>query len=212
MSRGVNGVRLRSSVPTPSGWPSSRSLAHVSDDEHVPRGSRDARVLQRCGSPAPRAGRPRLADPGGTNATRARIPRSVSRSRKEPPGLDRVERVFAEDERARGSRRPRIDQRDLDHVERLALAGEPATRLVVHEADARVAVEMAGEVAEPAVHGPDDVVVDLDRRHVRRAERQGRQHVAAAADANHGHPRSRPQVIPGVRDVVLQMFELRSRP
>ena len=59
-----------------------------------------------------------------------------------------------------------------------------AARLVVDERDPRIAIEVAGEVAEPAVDELEDALVDLDAGDRLLVERQRRQDVASAAGAD----------------------------
>ena len=113
------------------------------------------------------------------------MPSSVRWPEERRPRLDGVERVLAEHERAGGGRRPRVDERDLDRAEALGRARDEAARLVVDEAHARIAIEVAGEVAEPPVDGADDVLVDVDGGDRPRAEGERREHVAPAAGADH---------------------------
>ena len=127
---------------------------------------------------------------------------------KRRPRLDRVERVLAEHERAGRRRRPGVDERDLNRVEAIGRSRDEAARLVVDEAHARVAIEMAGEVAEAAVHGADDVLVDLDGGHRFGAEGERRQDVAAAAGADRrATSRLGPEVVADVGDVVLEVLD-----
>ena len=146
----MNGRRLTSSVPTPSGrLPAVRQL-HVADDREVRAGLVDAEALQRGRPPASRAVDLRRAVADSTSARR-----SAARRRQVPqedrPRLGGVDRVLAQHERARCGRRPGVDERDLDQVEAIAAPRDVAARLVVHEAHAGIAIEMAGEVAEAAV-------------------------------------------------------------
>ena len=90
-------------------------------------------------------------------------------------------------------------------------ARDVAARLVVDEADARIAIEVAGEVAEAAVQRLEDVGVDLDADDRLRAEAQRRQDVAAAADADDQRAPVRPQVVADVGDVVFEVLELLGR-
>jgi hypothetical protein len=123
------------------------------------------------------------------------------------PALHGVERVLGEHERARCGRRPAVDQRDLDDVEGILRARHVAARLVVHEAHLRVAVEMAGEVAEPAVHDVEDGAVHLERGHRGLIEHEGREHVAPASAADHEHVGVPAQMVGEVGEVVAEVVE-----
>ncbi len=127
---------------------------------------------------------------------------------KRVPGLDGVERVLGEHKRAGGRGHPGVDQRDLDDIVAIALARDIAAGLVVDELDARVAVEVAGEVAEALVDGVDGVLVDLDRHDRLLAEGQRREHIAPAARAHHQHARVGPQVVDDIGDIVLEEVDL----
>ena len=151
--RRVNGRRLTRIVPTPSGvsggqrWRDCmlRTIAMCR------RGSVDA---DRVAAPRPRASSSDTSRPGRSRKYQRETlsrPSSVRWPQKRRPGLDGVERVLAEHERAGGGRRPGVDQRDLDRPEALRRPRDEAARFVVDEAHARIAVEMAGEVAEAAV-------------------------------------------------------------
>ena len=77
------------------------------------------------------------------------VVREVGQERR--PRFDGVERVFAQHEGAGRGRRPGVDERDLDGAEPIARSRDEAARFVVDEPDAGVAIEMAGEVAEPSL-------------------------------------------------------------
>ena len=100
-------------------------------------------------------------------------------------GLDGVDVVLGQRERARRRGGPGVDQRGLDRPVRLARAADVAAPLVDHHLHARVAVEVAGEVGVAAL---DDVVdddrVDLDPDHPGHAVVQRRDDVGAAARAD----------------------------
>jgi hypothetical protein len=76
----------------------------------------------------------------------------------------------------------------VDAVEALVGAGQPAPGLVVGEVDPRVLVQVAGELAQRAVDQVEDVAVDLDAGDVLGPELQGGQDVAATADADDRGP------------------------
>jgi hypothetical protein len=82
-----------------------------------------------------------------------------------PPRIHGVERILGEDEGAARRGRPGVDQRDLDDVGGVVQPRDVAPRLVVDEPDARIAIEMSGEVAEPLVDEFDDPLVDLHPNH-----------------------------------------------
>ena len=122
------------------------------------------------------------------------------------PGLERVERVLRQHERAARGCRPGVDQRDLDDVDRVAHPRQVAARLVVDEAHARIAIEVAGEVAEPAVDELEDARVDLDAGNGALAEHQRREDVSSAAGTDDDDAGGRAEVMSDVGDVVLEVL------
>ena len=137
----------------------------------------------------------------GQHAVVGKMPQKVR------PRLDRVERVLSEHERPCRRRRPGIDERDLNRAIALRRPGDEAARFVVDESDARIAVQMACEITEAAVHRADDVLVDVDGGHRPRAERERRQDVAPAAGTDHEGVVTASKVVGDVRDVVLEVLD-----
>ena len=127
---------------------------------------------------------------------------------EDAPRLARIQRVLAQDEGARRGGRPGVDPGGLDQVEALGRAREPAPRFIVHEAHARHAVQVPGELGEASVHRVEGDTVELERHHFGRLEQQRREHVAAAAGPDHRGLRARPQVVREVDDVEAQVVDL----
>ena len=81
-----------------------------------------------------------------------------------------------------------------------------AARLVVDEPHPRVAIQVAGEIAEPAVDELENARVDFDAGDAALVEHQRRQDVAAAAGPDDDDLRRRPEVVDDVGDVVLEVL------
>ena len=90
-------------------------------------------------------------------------------------------------------------------------AREVGPRFVVDDRDARIAIEVSGEVSELAVDDVDDVAVDLDAGHGTLSELERREHVTAAADADDGHVRGLADVVDEVLDPPPQEIALVAR-
>ena len=121
------------------------------------------------------------------------------------PRLGRVERILGEDERARGRRRPGVDERQLHEIEVTILTGEIAARLVDGERDLRVSLDMTGKIAEDLRRGAQDVAVHLDARHRLLVEDESGEDVASAADPHDEHVGVRTQIVGDVRHVVAKI-------
>ncbi|HTY18304.1 MAG TPA: hypothetical protein VMH82_11305 [Myxococcota bacterium] len=183
-----------------------RAARQVGHEGEMRQGIRRARLAQRL--------RGQGEQPLGLGGLSRQVP---ARERDEPvrgepreedlPRLGRVERVLREDEGAGGSRRPGVDERHLDQVDGLLEPRDVAPRLVVDEAHARVAVEVAGEVAEAPVQRVEQVGVDLDTQHRPLAEAERREHVATASHADHQHAGVRAEVMREVGHVVGEVVD-----
>ena len=126
--------------------------------------------------------------------------------------LDRVERVLGQRVGAGRRRGPRVHERRLDHVVAIGRPPHEAAAVVDGDADARVGVDAARELAEPVAHHVvGDDRVDLDAVHACGAEDQRRDEVASAArtDDERGEAaasalqliRERRELVPEVLDV-----------
>ena len=124
------------------------------------------------------------------------------------PRVGRVERVLGQGERARGGRGPRVDQRDLDEVVAVLLAGQVAARFVVDDVDLRLAVEVPREVAVDPVGQVDDVAVHLDAGDGVGVELERGQDVGAATDAHDEHVGIGADEVGEVLDLVAQAIAL----
>ena len=203
-SAAENGSRRHQDRADAVGRVLGRRRPRPHDDEVIPR-ALDASLLQRRRrqhrAPVDLARTVGVVPPRDREDAARRQPVEEVR-----PGFERVERILRQHERAARGRRPGVDQRDLDDVDRVAHARQVAARLVVDEADARVPIEMAGEVAEPAVDELEDARVDLDAGNPALAEHQRRQDVPAAAGADDNDLRGRADVVGDVGDVVLEVL------
>ena len=109
--------------------------------------------------------------------------------------LDRVQVALRERVEPRRRRAERIEQRDLDQVEAVAVRGDEAARLADVDAHAGCAVRRPGELREPPLHQIDDLRIELDRVDAARVVVERLQHVGAGARAEHQHPRPREQMV-----------------
>ena len=66
----------------------------------------------------------------------------------------------------------------------LVKPGDETPCLVIDEADARIAIEMTGEIAKAPIDEVDDALVDFDAGHLALVEHQRRKHVSAAAGSD----------------------------
>ena len=125
--------------------------------------------------------------------------------------LDRVERVLGQRVRAGGRGCPRVDEGRLNDVVAIRGASDEASAVVHGDADARMRVDPAGELAELVAH---DVVrddrVDLDAVHMAGAEHQRGDEIATAAGPD--DERGKPGRLQPIRDggqLVFQILDVR---
>src|ERR1700681_600480 len=99
----------------------------------------------------------RRVPPGDGEDSPGREPRQ-----EELPCLQRIQRILSKSKCSRSRCGEGIDKGDLNDIKPLTLPRNVASRLIVHERDLWIPVEMTCELAESPVNRIDDVFVDLD--------------------------------------------------